>query len=88
MGHAVELKKKNNNISRLRITRLMKRLGLFLNYTVAQFKPHKQRYNDAPVKNELQHAFKQEEKLAVSVSDLTYVHVLKKALCVLICRPF
>lgn len=30
-------------------------------------------YNEAPVKNELQHQFNQNEQLAVIVSDLTYV---------------
>jgi transposase InsO family protein len=56
----------------------MKRLGLVSNYTVAQYKPHKQTCNEAPVQNELQRQFKQEEQLAVVVSDLTYVRVGKR----------
>lgn len=56
----------------------MKRKGLVSTYTVAQFKPHKQTCNEAPVKNELQRQFKQEKQLAVVVSDLTYVRVLRK----------
>ena len=66
------------HISRRRIGRLMNELGLVSNYTVAQFKPHKSSCNEAPVKNELQRQFKQDEQLAVIVSDLTYVRVGKK----------
>ena len=62
-------------VSRRRIGRLMKGQGLVSNYTIAQFKPHKSMCNEAPVKNELQRQFKQEEPLAVIVSDLTYVRV-------------
>ena len=65
-------------VSRRRIGRLMNEMGLVSNYTVAQFKPHKSSCNEAPVKNELQRQFKQEEQLAVIVSDLTYVRVGKK----------
>ena len=65
-------------VSRRRIGRLMKELGLVSNYTVAQFKPHKSSCNEAPVKNELQRQFNQNEQLAVIVSDLTYVRVGKK----------
>lgn len=67
-----------SQVSRRRIGRLMKELGLVSNYTVAQFKPHQLSFNEAPVKNELQREFKQDEKLAVIVSDLTYVRVGKK----------
>ena len=56
----------------------MNELGLVSNYTVAQFKPHKSSCNEAPVKNELQRQFNQDEQLAVIVSDLTYVRVGKK----------
>ena len=63
------------HVSRRRIGRLMKALGLVSNYTVAQYKLHKSTCNEAPVKNELQRQFEQEEPLAVIVSDLTYVRV-------------
>ena len=66
------------HVSRRRIGRLMNELGLVSNYTVAQFKPHKSSCNEAPVKNELKRHFKQDEQLAVIVSDLTYVRVGKK----------
>ena len=65
-------------VSRRRIGRIMNRLGLVSNYTVAQFKPHKSTCNEAPVKNELQRRFNQDKPLAVIVSDLTYVRVGKK----------
>ena len=66
------------HVSRRRIGRIMNELGLVSTYTVAQFKPHKSSCNEAPVKNELQRQFKQDEPLAVIVSDLTYVRVGKK----------
>lgn len=66
---------KSKHVSRRRIGRLMKGLGLVSNYTVAQYKPHKSTCNEALVKNELQRQFEQEEPLAVIVSDLTYVRV-------------
>lgn len=45
---------------------------------MAQYKPHKSTCNEAPIKNELQRQFNQDEQLAVIVSDLTYVRVGKK----------
>ena len=65
-------------VSRRRIGRLMNEMGLVSTYTVAQFKPHTSGCNEATVKNELERQFKQEEQLAVIVSDLTYVRVGKK----------
>lgn len=56
----------------------MKENGLVSTYTVAQFKPHHDRCNESTVKNELNREFKQEEQLAVVVSDLTYVRVGQK----------
>ncbi|MGG3692220.1 IS3 family transposase [Heyndrickxia ginsengihumi] len=65
-------------VSRRRIDRLMNEMGLVSNYTVAQYKPYHSTCNEAPVKNELKRQFKQEEYLAVIVSDLTYVRVGKR----------
>lgn len=65
-------------VSRRRIGRIMKQLGLISNYTIAQYKPYKTTCNEAPIKNELQREFKQEEPLSVIVSDLTYVRVENK----------
>ena len=66
------------HVSRRKIGRLMNQLGIVSNYTVAQYKPHKSTCNEAPIKNELQREFNQEEPLAVVVSDLTYVRVKNK----------
>ncbi|GEK35349.1 integrase [Kurthia sibirica] len=66
---------KPKHVSRRRIGRIMRALGLVSNYTVAQFKPNKSCSNEALVKNELQREFIQEKELAVVVSDLTYVRV-------------
>ncbi|WP_427448956.1 IS3 family transposase [Pedobacter suwonensis] len=74
----VELKKQNWIVSRRRIGRIMKQLGLVSNYTVAQYKPYKQSSKEAPTRNELKRPFNQEEALTVVVSDLTYVRVEKK----------
>lgn len=63
------------HVSRRRIGRIMRALGLVSNYTVAQFKPHKSCSNETIVRNELNRVFIQEKELAVVVSDLTYVRV-------------
>lgn len=69
---------KPKQVSRRRIGRLMKEMGLVSNYTVAQFKPQKSQCNEAPVQNVLKRKFQQDQPLAVLVSDLTYVRVEKK----------
>lgn len=51
----------------------MNEMGLVSTYTVAQFKLQKSTCNEEPIKNELQRQFKQDQQLAVIVSDLTYV---------------
>lgn len=47
----VELKKQGLIVSRRKIGRIMKRLGLVSNYTVAQFKRHRSTCNEAPISN-------------------------------------
>lgn len=76
----IELAKlpESKQVSRRRIGRLLKELGLVLNYTEAQLRPHKSSCNEALVKNELKCEFKQKEQLADIVSHLTYVRVGKK----------
>ncbi|MBR7796075.1 IS3 family transposase [Agaribacter marinus] len=54
-------------VSRRRIGQFMHEMGLVSNYTVAQYKPHKLTCNEAPIKNELQRQFNQDEQLAVIV---------------------
>jgi putative transposase len=70
-----ELKNLDIIASRRRIGRIMKENGLVSKYTVAQFKPHKDKCNESKVKNELNREFDQTDELAVVVSDLTYVKV-------------
>lgn len=81
-----ELEKEGLQISRRRICRIMKKLGLVSSYTIAMFRPHKTKCNEAPIKNELNRKFDNQEKYAVVVSDLTYVRVNYKwnYVCVLI----
>ena len=81
-----ELLKQNLIVSRRRIGRIMKELGLVSTYTVAQFKVHKSTCNESPVKNELKRNFDDNAPLAVVVSDLTYVRVNHKwnYICILI----
>jgi len=81
-----ELKKLGELVSRRRIGRLMKKLGLISKYTVAQFKPHRQTCNEEPIKNELDRQFNGQAPYAVVVSDLTYVRVNYKwnYVCVLV----
>lgn len=81
-----ELKKLDYVVSRRRIGRIMKKLGLVSKYTVAQFKPHKQKCNEEPVRNELNREFNGQAPYAVVVSDLTYVRVNYKwnYVCILV----
>jgi len=81
-----KLQKSDFQISRRRIGRIMKKLGLVSKYTVAQFKPHKQKCNEDPVKNELNRKFNGQAPYAVVVSDLTYVRVNYKwnYVCILV----
>ena len=81
-----ELQKLNYLVSRRRIGRIMKSLGLISKYAVVQFKPHKQKFNEDHVKNELNREFNGRSPYAVVVSDLTYVRVNYKwnYVCILV----
>ena len=81
-----ELEKDGLQISRRRICRIMKKLGLVSSYTIVAFHPHKTKCNESSVKNELNKNFNDQELRAVVVSDLTYVRVNYKwnYVCVLI----
>jgi putative transposase len=74
----VELKKQALIVSRRRIGRIMNEQGLVSSYTVAQFKPRKDKCNESAIHNELNREFNQDEERAVIVSDLTYVRVNQK----------
>lgn len=70
-----ELEGKGITASRRRIGHIMKENGLISNYTVAQYKVHKNPVNEEPVSNEVNRVFDGREHLEVVVSDLTYVRV-------------
>lgn len=81
-----ELAEKNIVVSRRKIGKIMKQEGLVSNYTVAQFKPQKNKYNEAMVENVVDRKFTKQTYRNVVVSDLTYVRVGKSwnYICVLI----
>lgn len=62
-------------VSRRKIGKLMKKLGIVSKYTIAQYKVHKLTCNEEPVKNELDRKFDNQPKRAVVISDLTYIRV-------------
>lgn len=70
-----ELAKKDLVISRRRIGRIMKQEGLVSAYTIAQFKPHVEKYNESKTANLVDRQFNNQKHLKVVVSDLTYVRV-------------
>lgn len=74
----VELSKIGYQISLRRIRKYMDLNGLVSNYTVKQFKVHKETCNEDKIENKLNREFDREEKLDVIVSDLTYVNVKGK----------
>jgi putative transposase len=71
-----ELKKRGKIVSRRRIGRIMNEQGLVSSYTVAQFKPHREKPNESEQVNELNREFTQEDELNVVVSDLERGDVL------------
>ena len=71
----VELEKIGLRVSRRKIGKIMKENGLFSSYTIAKYRVHKSTCNESEISNELKRNFKSSEKLAVIVSDLTYVRV-------------
>ena len=74
----VELEKIGLRVSRRKIGKIMKENGLFSSYTIAKYRVHKSTCNESEISNELKRNFKSSEKLAVIVSDLTYVRVTGK----------
>ena len=81
-----ELSEKGKQVSRRKIGRIMKQEGLVSTYTTAQFKPQKDKCNEAKVENILDRKFDNQQYRNVVVSDLTYVRVGKhwNYICVLI----
>lgn len=64
-----ELAKENLQISRRRICRIMKKLGLVSSYTIAAYHPQKSKCNESPVKNELNREFHNQKPHGVVVGD-------------------
>jgi putative transposase len=71
----VELMKRGQQVSRRKICRIMRKLGLESAYTKSKFKAHSNGCCDKPVPNELARQFDNHEQYAAVVSDLTYVRV-------------
>lgn len=74
----VELNKLGLVVSRRKIGKIMKFNGLVSNYTVAQYKPHRDKCNESKTANELNREFNTEAPFQAVVSDLTYVRVNSK----------
>lgn len=71
----IELGKLGYQVSRKRIARIMRENSLVSNYTVAHYKVHKTKSNDADIPNLVDRDFDNRDKLEVIVSDLTHVRV-------------
>lgn len=70
-----ELHKLDYQVSRRRISRIMKENALVSNYTVAKYKVHAASCNGSATANIVDRQFDNRGKLEVTVSDLTYVRV-------------
>ena len=73
-----ELKKLDHQVSRRKISRIMKENALVSNYTVAQYKVHSNTCNQSQTPNIVDREFDNRQKLEIAVSDLTYVRVGSK----------
>jgi len=71
------LSKAGYTVSRRRIGRLMRELGIQSKYAQPSYKPMTTRPNEDPVENLLDREFDVDEAMSVLVSDLTYVRVGK-----------
>ena len=73
-----ELEKLDYQVSRRRISRIMKANALVSNYTVSQYKVRTTSCNQSNIANLVDRQFDERKKLEVAVSDLTYVKVGSK----------
>ncbi len=82
----VELQKQNIIASRRKIRVIMEKYRLISNYTIKQYKIHKNKCNEDEVNNIVNREFENREDLEIVVSDLTYVNVCGKwnYICLLI----
>lgn len=74
------LSKRGIQISRRKISRIMKNRGLKSSYTVAYFKVHHSTCNEAKTTNVLNRKFLRDNPLEAIVTDLTYVRVGKNGI--------
>ena len=81
-----KLNKEGHQVSRRKISHIMKQEGLVSKYTLLQFKPHRDKTNESQVVNLVERKFNEQEHLQVVVSDLTYVKIGNQwnYICVLI----
>lgn len=73
-----ELAKQGFRVSRRRICRLMRKLGLESAYSKSKYRTHSKSCNEADIPNELNRQFDGQKQYGVVVSDLTYVRVNHK----------
>lgn len=82
----IECQKTGVQLSRRRISRIMRFNGLVSAYTVKKYKVQKSQVNESETKNEIQREFNGRKEKEVIVSDLTYVRVGQKwnYICIII----
>lgn len=73
-----ELAKQGYRVSRRRICRIMRKLGLESAYSKSKYRTHSKSCNEADIPNELNRQFDGQQQYGVVVSDLTYVRVNHK----------
>ena len=73
-----ELAKEDYQVSRRKISSIMKKYGLVSSYTVKQYKVHSTKCNEEKFSNIVNREFNRDQTLDVVVSDLTYVNVKGK----------
>lgn len=71
----IELMKKGYQVSRRKISVIMKKYALISNYTIKQYKVFKTKCNEEKIENVVGREFDSRKLLEVIVSDLTYVKV-------------
>ncbi len=82
----IELSKLDMQVSRRKISRIMKNCGLVSNYTIKRFEQKNKNINNDSVENIVAREFDNRKELEVVVSDLTYVDVSGKwnYICILL----
>jgi len=71
----IELAKTGYQVSRRRIGKIMAKNNLISQYTIKQYKKHRENSNDYDILNVVDRQFDNRKLLEVIISDLTYVRV-------------